>query len=77
MSKCFVEKSDPTCDDAGFAIPGLYCTWLGQVPPQAEEVHLRCGRPSSYTLGGRNFALSVTLDAKEMEEVFLALCAGS
>lgn len=77
MSRCFVEKSDPTCDDAGFAIPGLYCTWLGQVPPQAEEVHLRCGRPSSYTLGGRNFALPVTLDAKEMEEVFLALCAGS
>ena len=77
MSRCFVEKSDPTCDDAGFAIPGLYCTWLGQVPPQAEEVHLRCGRPSSYTLGGRNFALPVTLDAKETEEVFLALCAGS
>lgn len=77
MSRCFVEKSDPTCDDAGFAIPGLYCTWLGQVPPQAEEVHLRCGRPSSYTLGGRNFALPVTLDAKETEEVFLTLCAGS
>ncbi len=77
MSRCFVEKSNTTCDDAGFAIPGLYCTWFGQVPPRAEEVHLRCGRPSSYTLDGYNFALPVTLNAKEMEEVFLALCAGS
>lgn len=77
MSRCFVENSNTTYDDAGFAIPGLHCTWFGQVPARAEEVHLRCGGVSSYTLGGRNFALPVMLDAKNMEEIFLALCAGS
>lgn len=77
MSSYFVKNNDTTNPSAEFAIKGLRKTWTEQIPPGAEEVHLRLGRPASYVLGGRNFALSVSLGEKEMEEVFLALCDGS
>ena len=77
MSRYFVENHHTSHTGAGFAIEGLRGTWSGLIPPGAEEVHLRRGRPASYTLGGRNFALPVSLGEKEMEEVFLALCDGS
>lgn len=56
---------------------GLQNTWLRHVPGEAEEVHLRSGRPASFTRGGRNFPLPFSLRAEEIEEVFFTLCAGS
>ena len=77
MSSCFIEKSDTTCFCADSALFGLTKPWLRQVPQAAEEVQLRCGRPASYTLRGQNVTLPFSLSREEMEEAFLALCAGS
>lgn len=77
MSSGFVENNNTSYPGAEFAIMGLPGAWLRHVPAEAEEVHLRCGRPSSFTRGGRNFPLPFSLRAEELEEVFLTLCAGS
>ena len=77
MSRSFVEKNNTSYPGAEFAIMGLQKTWLRHVPGEAEEVHLRSGRPASFTCGGRNFPLPFSLRAEEIEEVFLTLCAGS
>lgn len=77
MSSSFVENNNTSYPGAEFAIMGLPGAWLRHVPAEAEEVHLRCGRPASFTRGGRNFPLPFSLRAEELEEVFLTLCAGS
>lgn len=77
MSRSFVEKNNTSYAGAEFAITELPGAWPHLVPEDAEEVHLRSGRPASFTRDGRNFPLPFSLAPGEVEEVFLRLCAGS
>lgn len=77
MSRSFVENNNTSYAGAEFAIAALPGTWSHLVPEDAEEVHLRSGRPASFTRDGRNYPLPFSPAPGEVEKVFLRLCAGS